>query len=161
MDLRNATLNDLQGVYNLICELEEKEMPYEEFRNIYSQNVKCKNVHYLVVEDEQQVIGFGSIHIQSLLHHSERVAEIQELIVRDCYRGRSIGSKLVDRMIEISEDEKCEIIEVCCNRKRVDSHEFYESCGFNKSHYKFTLQWTGKRKYQAVSGRRIHSSEEY
>ena len=144
MYLRNAVLNDIQGIYNLICELEGKKMPYKEFEQIYSSNLKCKNVHYLVVEDEDQLIGFGSIHIQSLLHHTGRVAEIQELIVRDCYRSRGVGTKLVDRLIEISKGEKCETIEVCCNRRRVESLEFYERCGFGKSHYKLTLRWANK-----------------
>lgn len=140
MEFRYATLNDLQGVYNLICELEMETMPAKEFEDIYSKNITREDIHYLVVENKGELIAFGSMHIQSLLHHSADVAEIQELIIKDDFRGKGIGKKLIDRLKEISKEKRCELIEVCCNRKRIDSHEFYEHNGFNKSHYKFTLR---------------------
>ncbi|HYF83495.1 MAG TPA: GNAT family N-acetyltransferase [Clostridia bacterium] len=140
MELRYATLNDLQGVYKLICELEMTGMPIIEFESIYSQNINRNDVHYLVVEEKGELIAFASMHIQSLLHHSADVAEIQELIIQNDFRGKGTGSKLIDKLVEISKEKKCELIEVSCNRKRIDSHEFYEHNGFSKSHYKFTLR---------------------
>jgi PhnO protein len=141
MVLRNATLSDLHRIYELICELEQNEMPFQQFEQIYSHNINDENVHYIVAGDNEQLVAFGSVHIQRLLHHSERAAEIHELVVRDCYRGQGIGRRLINKLIEISQQNECELIEVCCNRKRVDTHKFYEQCGLNKSHYKFTLRW--------------------
>ena len=141
MELRYATLNDLKRIYGLVCELEMEVMPLTEFEDIYSKNIYRDDVHYLVVEYKSELIAFGSMHIQSLLHHSANVAEIQELIIKNDFRGKGIGKMLIERLKEISRGESCEVIEVCCNRERVDAHEFYEHNGFSKSHYKFTLRW--------------------
>jgi len=138
MLIRYAAQKDMQEIYELLCELEVKKMPYDDFQYTYKKNIEDENIHYLVVEEQNQLIGFGSIHIQNLLHHSKRAAEIQELIVMDKYRGHGIGAMLANKMMEISKEEDCELIEVCCNRKRMDAHLFYEKCGFKKSHYKFT-----------------------
>jgi (aminoalkyl)phosphonate N-acetyltransferase len=140
MEIRYAALNDLLGVYKPLCELEMQEMPIVEFENKYSLNINRDDIHCLVVEDCGELIAFGSMHIQSLLHHSADVAEIQELIIKDNFKGKGNGSKLIGKMKEISKEKRCELIEVCCNRKRIDAHEFYEHNGFNKSHYKFTLR---------------------
>jgi PhnO protein len=140
MELRYATMHDLKGVYNLLCDLEGKEMPIGEFEYIYCHNLSDKKIHYLVIEENNEIIAFGSLHIQKLLHHSSDVAEIQELVIRKGLRGKGIGSRLIARLKEISQNNKCELIEVCCNRKREQTHNFYELCGFSKTHYKFTLR---------------------
>lgn len=143
MDLRYATLQDIDGVYKLLCELESVEMPIYEFTSIYSNNLNNDKIHYLVVEESCEVIAFASLHIQQLLHHSKDVGEIQELIIKDGLRGKGIGSKLITKLKEISQENNCELIEVCCNKKRLDTHRFYEQSGFKQSHYKFTL-WFGR-----------------
>jgi (aminoalkyl)phosphonate N-acetyltransferase len=139
MKLRYALLSDLQEIYSLMCELESKEMPIKEFESIFTHNIDRDEIHYIVIEDKDELIAFGSMHIQKLLHHSLDVAEIQELIIKDSYRCKGIGTKIIDKFKEISKENRCELIEVCCNRKRVDTHKFYQGCGFGKSHYKFTL----------------------
>jgi PhnO protein len=139
MELRYAAISDMHEVYSLMCELEGKDMPTMEFESIYSHNIVKKNIHYLVIEEKNELIAFGSLHIQRLLHHSKDAAEIQELIIKESHRGKGIGTKLIDRFKEICKENNCELIEVCCNRKRIETHKFYQHCGFNQSHYKFTL----------------------
>jgi len=50
---------------------------------------------YVLAKDENQLVGYASLHI-----HSPRVAEIRSLIVAQTYRGQHIGEKLVRYCIE-------------------------------------------------------------
>lgn len=138
-EIRKATSEDLTEVYNLIVELENQSFDVCSFSKIYNENLDNKRVHYYVYEIEHKIIGFISIHIQSLLHHASNIAEIQELIITDSMRGKGLGKMLFEKALDIAKEDKCSKIEVCCNQKRKASHEFYTEMGMENNHYKFIM----------------------
>ena len=81
MMIRKATLDDMEKVYRLLCELENEELPINKFKEVFIKNYKSPSVNYFVCENEDSIVAFASLHIQCLLHHCSKVAEIQELIV--------------------------------------------------------------------------------
>lgn len=50
---------------------------------------------YTVVYDGDLLVGFVALHI-----HSITLAEIRSLVVRDSYRGKGIGKKLIQNCID-------------------------------------------------------------
>lgn len=79
------------------------------------------------------------VHVQKLLHHISKVAEIQELIVDPSFRGQGIGRYLFQKAQVVALENACTQLEVCCNQIRINSHKFYESQGMVNSHYKFCM----------------------
>lgn len=140
MHIRKAEMHDLDSIFSLICELEESQISKNHFCAVFLNNLSNKNIHYVVAEQSGKIVGFISVHIQQLLHHAGSIAEIQELIVTKQYQGSGVGHKLFEEAKNISEDNDCINIEVCCNRMRGKSHAFYEKLGMKKSHFKFTLK---------------------
>lgn len=136
--LRQAEKGDLDDIYNLVCELEENKLNRNNFENVFLSNLQNPEVFYIIAELEGKTIGFGSIHVNYLLHHCGRIAEVQELIVDEGYRDRGIGSLMMDELKRIAAHNGCLQIEVCCSRKRDNSLKFYEAEGFIKSHFKLT-----------------------
>jgi len=139
MKIIDATEKHRNEVYALLCELEHGELNKARFEELFLQNVKNRDVFYLLAVEDGMVRGFASLHIQSLLHHVGAVGEIQEIVVTSEHRGRGIGKMLYDRLKQIAEDNQCVSFEVCCNQLRAGSHLFYLSQGMKNSHYKFTL----------------------
>ena len=139
MEIRKAKKNDLESIFSLICELEDNIIDNNQFCKVYIKNLSDKNIYYIVAEEHEKVIGFASVHIQLLLHHVGRIAEIQELIVTKQYQGSQIGYMIMKELRSIAVSNDCINIEVCCNRMREKSHAFYEKFGMKKSHFKFTL----------------------
>lgn len=138
---RRTSEGDLADVHKLICELEnDNSIDIDVFRRIYLDNIANESIIYIVAESGGEVIGFGSLHIQKLLHHMGRAAEIQELVVSSKYKGQGIGGEIVRQLKAKAEQKGCGLIEVCCNRKRERSHQFYEKQGFLRSHFKFTFE---------------------
>jgi len=134
------TAADEDILYELVCELELGPLDREKFAQVYQYNIKDPNIYYIKLLYESEVIGFGSVHIQKLLHHCYTpVGEVQELIVTKKYQGLGLGTLLMDRLKDIAAENKCELLEVCCNRQREDSLKFYLRQGMDQSHYKFTL----------------------
>lgn len=137
--LREATLNDKEQIYGLIVALEEIAIDTEYFSDVYNANISNPFVFYFVYEKENTILGFISIHVQKLLHHTSNIAEIQELIVDETVRKHGIGKRLFEKAKEIALENGCIQLEVCCNQKRFLSHKFYQSQGMTNNHYKFCL----------------------
>ena len=88
INIRKAEADDLDQVYGLICELAGSVLDKKTFQETYSQNLASVGISYWVIANENKVVGFVSLHVQELLHHSKKVAEVQELCVDENYRGK-------------------------------------------------------------------------
>lgn len=138
MEIRKAQESDFQGVYSLICELESVELPFDEALSTYLHNLSDDNIHYLVALEGQKIIAFGSMHIQNLLHHCGKAAELQEMIMAVGCSGMGIGGRFIAQFRSIAQENGCKVFEVCCNRRRARAHHFYEKNGLTPTHFKFT-----------------------
>lgn len=136
--LRNAIISDADQIYTLIGQLENKTMNRTYFNRIFEQNLKSPDIFYRVLEGNEKIIGFVSVHFQNLLHHDGRVAEVQELCVDENDRGKGFGKILLDEAVLEARGRNCELIELAANKKREDAHRFYEREEWERSHFKFT-----------------------
>lgn len=139
MQFRRARKTDLEKTYSMINELEYFSLDKKKFAKVFLHNIKDKNVHYILATEDGQIVGFISLHIQNLLHHAGKVAEIQELFVDPATRGKGIGEKLINHARKITKRLNCDSFETTSNIKRKRTHKFYErKAGMNRTHYKFT-----------------------
>lgn len=139
MKIRKIEQKDMLTVYEQICLLEELTFNINTFENIFNHNIEDKNILYYMAEShEGEALGFISCHIQYLLHHCGKVAEIQELFVRLENRAEGVGQALV----KFAEQElialNCVSIEVTAQNKRLQTHDFYKKMGFDQTHLKYT-----------------------
>jgi PhnO protein len=135
--LRQAENQDSNHIYDLICQLVGFEFDKKSFETTFQKNMKKDSVFYWVIENNESVIGFLSLHIQELLHHQKRVVEVQELCVDEKFTGMGFGKLMLDKAIQEAERQNCEIIELAASNKRVEAHRFYEREGWERSHFKF------------------------
>ena len=137
--IRRAEDKDVELVYRSICKLEEMTFNYKNFETLYCQNLTNRSIICLVaVSGSQLVIGFISVHVQTLLHHCGQVAEIQELFVEEGFRQMNIGRELIQSAEKILREQHCMLLEVTAQLKRNQTHDFYTKAGFAHSHKKFT-----------------------
>ena len=139
MKIRKVEENDMLTVYEQICLLEEFTFNINAFEKIFNQNMKDKNVlYYLAESHEGEALGFISCHIQNLLHHCGKVAEIQELFVRQENRAEGVGQALVRFVEQELIVLNCSSFEVTAQNKRLQTHDFYKKMGFDQTHLKYT-----------------------
>lgn len=137
MIYRKATLIDCEKVYSLICDLEGKELPFEQFREIYCEQLNSK--HYcLLGGKDNNVLAVLNLRFEKQLHHSECIAEIMEFVVDTSCRSQRIGRQMFEQVIRIAESHGRSQMEVACNQRRTDTHRFYLGKGVDNSHYKFS-----------------------
>lgn len=120
-------------------ELEETCIPEEELKPVYLRNAGHPDIYYFVAEENNRVVGFVSLHLQHLLHHYGKVAEVQEICIHHSCRGKGYGKILLDHVSQLARSLDCDLIELCTHKKRVNAHRFYDREGWKQSHYKYTF----------------------
>ncbi len=138
-----AQAHHLDAVYALMVELEGLSLDREAFLKVYAANLAAQNIRYLLAFLSGQPVGFISLHVQRLLHHTGLVGEIQELVVKEGLRGRGLGQVLFQAAREAAQVLGCIQLEVCCRQTREQSHAFYQRMGMTSSHFKLCLPLVG------------------
>ena len=150
--IRESTSADCQAIYDLICDMEQKELPFKSFRSIYLKQIARPWYDCLVYERNGKVLGMINVRYEFQLHHAACVAEIMECVVDSSVRSEGIGKILIERACAGARAEGCVQIEVACNQLRKNTHRFYEREGMNNFHYKFSKPLNGKEAFQNVIG---------
>lgn len=135
--IRKATELDQSVVYELICDLENCKMDFYSFSKIFNFNLSCSDIVYLVAEYDAKVVGFLSIHVQHILHHTNSTCELQELNVFNEYRSMGVGTALMQEAERIAKELGLEEIELTTKVFRKRAQEFYNRLGYENTHLKF------------------------
>lgn len=140
---RKATLHDCESVYDLICEMECKQLPFDRFSAIYRDQIRSGHYYCLICECDNQIVGVLNLRFEEQLHHSECIAEIMEFAVDSAYRSRGIGKGMFATACQLAKEFGCTQIEVACNQLRTDTHRFYLREGMHNFHFKFSKALVG------------------
>lgn len=135
---RKATISDCKAVYDLICDLESKKLPYDSFAEIFAEQVADNRFYCLVCERDSQLAGVLNLRFEGQLHHAARIAEILEFSVDASCRGLGIGKQMFAEACRIAREFGCSQIELATNQLRTDAHRFYVREGMHNFHFKFS-----------------------
>ncbi len=135
--IRKAQDSDLESVKLLVEELEEQKFDFEIFKGIYLKELLSDEIHYYLAEVNNEVVGFMSLFESTPLHHCHKLAEIQELIIREKHRGLSIGKEFIELATRLGQEKGWLQIELSSHMKRLKAHSFYMRNGFCRRHFKF------------------------
>lgn len=138
MIIRSATLEDCPAIHTLICEIENCQLPYPRFAQIFQHQLESDFYESLVCEDGGKLLGVLNLRIEDQLHHTAPMAEILEFAVSPQCRSLGIGRKMLAAACETARTRGCQQIEVACNQLRTDAHRFYLREGMQNFHYRFS-----------------------
>jgi glucosamine-phosphate N-acetyltransferase len=85
------------------------------------------NHNYVAIEGEE-IVGTITLHIQKKLIRNGGIAGyIEDVAVKEKYRGNKIGSLLVQKALDKAKEIGCYKVILSCFDGRIN---FYERCGF-------------------------------
>lgn len=140
---RKGGLKDCKEIYDLICEMESRQLPFDRFAEIYQAQLCDRHYDCLVYELDKKIIGVLNLRFEEQLHHAERIAEIMEFAVLSSCRKKGIGKELFMNACQLAKESGCSQIEVACNQLRTDAHRFYIREGMHNFHFKFSKSLMG------------------
>ncbi|HEY5692619.1 MAG TPA: GNAT family N-acetyltransferase [Cyclobacteriaceae bacterium] len=136
IDIRKAKPEDFESVYQFVCELQTRVFDKAILKRLYLENILKKDNLYLVAVRNELPIGYLSCHIQILLHHAGKVAEIQEMFVLPGFRSHGVGQQLIEEIKRLTKKEGALQLEVTTRAIREKAIAFYQRESFEDSHKK-------------------------
>ena len=150
---RKSEEKDGKAIYDLICDMERKQLPYAVFEEIYRKQLDREDMYCLIREEEGKVTAMLNLRFEEQLHHCEKIAEIMEFVVDAGCRDKGVGKEVLEEACRVALERGCSQIEVACNQLRTDTHRFYEREGMHNFHYKFSKRLLGDDSGSNVLGR--------
>jgi ribosomal protein S18 acetylase RimI-like enzyme len=137
IDFREAAVDDLEGVSELLKELLEvmtdtESLDLEKILGSCRTLLADEDDHLLVAEGQGRVIGFISFCTRRTCLHPGPSALIDELAVSTNYRKQGVGKKLLLAAIEKCKQLGCCEVEVSTESTNTMARKFYGKCGFKE-----------------------------
>lgn len=137
--VRPCRAEDFGDVVRLLRQLwPDKQLNAAQVQTVFDRALACERQAYLCATDGQRVVGFGALTIKNNLWQGGYLGHIDELVVDNDYRGRGIGTLLLDQLIALAHQKGCRRVELDSAFHRKQAHQFYEQRGFENRAFLFS-----------------------
>lgn len=128
--LREASVEDAANVTRLVQELAESGGEHSPIDEGYVRYFLAQpHCHILLAKMEGRTIGLLSYLLKPDLYHAGDTCTITELIVKEDFRDRGVGSLLMEYLIENMKSQGCVEISVSTMTGNRGAIEFYKKHG--------------------------------
>ena len=131
MKIRELAYTD----YNQVIEIWKKSFSNNFDKEINATYLSDPSSVTLVSVDNDTITGVASLHIIKKL--TRTLGLIEDVAVNENYRGKGIGKKLVDKLIEIASEKGCDKTVLNSSEK---NSEFYKKIGFEKNEIQMIIR---------------------
>ena len=158
MKIRKATKEDIESINKLDRESVGYHKKFdkdfytvsEKFwkikKNSQIKAIKSLKNLILVADIDGEVIGYIWGYIEEIMGY--KVGKIQELIVSSKERGKGIGKKIINSMLDFFKSNGCIISEIEVFVDNISTVNVYEKIGFIKREHKMQLRLDKSRKFK-------------
>jgi len=129
IEIRKAETNDFVQVYSLIKEFATFINTPGKVMTTPSQMISDKDyVHCFIAVDNDKIIGFATWFI-AYYSWTGKTTYLDDLYVKENYRGLGIGNKLLDKVIDTAKNENCKKLRWQVSNWNTKAIEFYKKRG--------------------------------
>jgi len=138
MQLREATIDDIPELCELLNYLFEQEEEFKPNTEIQSEGLRNiisnSDVGVIVIAiDSNKVIGMVNILYTVSTALGSRVAILEDMVVSPKVRGTGVGSKLMKYSLDLAKQNGCKRITLLTDFDNDGAHRFYQQHGFVRS----------------------------
>jgi len=138
--IRKTTIHDFDFVFLLLRQLwAEKSLDRNSMEKVFQATLASERDFTFCALCEKRVVGFIAGMKMNNYYHAGEICYVSTLIVDERYRGKQIGKRLLDTVVDYAKNSGCNAVELDANFHRHDTHSFYERYGFHKRAFTFTL----------------------
>ncbi len=133
--IRDGSEADFPAILSLVKELAVFQNTPERVLNTVEQMKEEMPLFRCLIAEtkEHEIVGMATYFFAYYTWVGKSLF-LDDLYVQDAYRGRGIGSQLLDRIFEIARDEKCKRVRWLVSDWNKSAIEFYEKCGAEIDH---------------------------
>ena len=131
IQIRPVVKGDIDSILLLLQQLwPKKKIHLHQIQSLIQQQLLSRNHHLVVAEQQNRVVGFGSLSRKINLWTEGMLGHIDELVVDDQEQQRGIGTIILNYIIEMGLQLGCRRIELDSAYHRKQAHQFYQCKGF-------------------------------
>jgi L-amino acid N-acyltransferase YncA len=150
MIIREATKKDLEIIAKIAVEgeIDEEKLQYPNktkaqisgyinpdiFRKILLKELNEKNRYFVVVEIDNEIVGFGQALIK------KNIGKIGRVYINKEFRSKGMGTKLMRHLIDFLKKKKIKEIVSYVYTRNKPSLGLHQKLGFEKEAYKLVLK---------------------
>lgn len=144
LEIREAREADLEGVLELMGQLGQDDgsvLDAAGARAVFDRMRGYPDYRLYVAVAGGRVLGaFALLVMDNLGHRGAPSGIVEDVVVREEWRGRGIGSAMMRSAMDLCRARGCYKIVLSSNRNRADAHRFYRSLGFREHGYSFAVE---------------------
>lgn len=131
INIRKATDKDFPAIFGLITELAEYEESLDKVSNSLELMYEQKDYFncYVAETEEKEIIGMA-LYYFSYYTWVGKTLYLDDLYVKEAYRGNGLGTRLMDKMFEVAKAEKCKRFRLQVLNWNESAIKLYEKSGF-------------------------------
>ncbi len=138
LNIQKATLSDLPDLMALLHLLFEQEAEFEpnaeaQRKSLFKIISDSKIGMIWVAKNDEKTVGMVSLLFTESTALGSVVALLEDMVVLPAYRGKGIGSQLVDHAIREAKSLGCQRITLLTDLDNVKAQNFYTQRGFRSS----------------------------
>lgn len=123
---RKIIREDLADVFLLLNQLKEKDINTIDSETAWKNFKSNSSSNSIVGIYNDRVVAYGSIVIENKIR-GDIAGHVEDIVVDDSMRGKMVGVKLINKLINIGSEKGCYRITLFCEEKLI---KFYERTGF-------------------------------
>tara|TARA_B100000287_G_scaffold56531_1_gene49656 strand:- start:1947 stop:2432 length:486 start_codon:yes stop_codon:yes gene_type:complete len=142
LSIRNAKKEDAHQIVDVLLDFYNME-DQEEAKKVFFNELE-KEFHYIVAIENNEILGLITWLVHGLPKHG--LFELDRICILRNSRGKGIGKKLVDALIDdakvwyMNRNEQARKLYLLTHEDNTNAHLFYERVGFShettlKDHY--------------------------
>ncbi|MEE8570998.1 MAG: GNAT family N-acetyltransferase [Candidatus Bathyarchaeia archaeon] len=125
IQIRPVVKGDIDSILLLLQQLwPKKKIHLHQIQSLIQQQLLSRNHHLVVAEQQNRVVGFGSLSRKINLWTEGMLGHIDELVVDDQEPQRGIGTIILNYIIEMGLQLGCRRIELDSAYHRKQAHQF-------------------------------------
>ncbi len=137
-EIRDSRPEDFEDVYTLLQQLWDENMPDKDaMRHDFMEYIESDRDFCFCADDGERLTGFCSANMRKSMQFPGEMLYIDILIVREGFRRKGIGGKLIQRASELAGELDCKAIQLDSGFQRTGAHEFYNKRGLKKLGFLF------------------------
>jgi len=145
---RHAVARDLPRLVSMLADddlgaqREDSSQPLNPgYKTAFDAIDRDSNNALIVAELDQSIVGVLQLtFIPYLTYIGSWRCLIEGVRIHPDYRGRGLGTTLIEWSIEAARKRQCRIIQLTSDKQRPEALKFYESLGFTATHEGFKLK---------------------
>lgn len=102
--------------------------------------VEAKGFRFSFVEGDQEIARATVYFLKNDLH-KEKFGFMEDVFVREDFRGKKLGTKLVKKIIQCTKQEKCYKLIATSRLERDLVHALYKQLGFEERGKEFRIDF--------------------